>query len=195
MPFSSGCWLRDLISTIPSSISDTHKYIGTDINPGYFPTAPSAAPIHFQKQSFNDPWPEDWAGSFDLVHERFALAGAAANPIPPIIHRFVSLLAPSGYIELAEIEFGGADVGSAMGLVFTLINDVLKAIKRDSGFAAEMKLFLEQEGLVDIDEKVVVIHVGGSREGLSESEKMFRSRAVMSMRKVTEGLVQGAKGE
>ena len=188
-----GCWLRDLASTIPTSVSGTNEYVATDINPGYFPATSSTPPIHFQKQSFNDPWPTGWANTFNLVHQRFALAGAGSNPIRPIISNFVSLLAPGGYIEFAEIEFGGEGVGDAMDLVFTLIQDILKAIGRDPGFAPELKGMFEQEGLIDVEEKVVTVNAGGIREGLTEEEKSFRARAVTSMVMTTEGLVQSAK--
>ena len=174
-------------------MSGTNEYVATDINPGYFPATSSAPPIHFQKQSFNDPWPTGWANTFNLVHQRFALAGAGSNPIRPIISNFLSLLAPGGYIEFAEIKFGGEGVGDAMDLVFTLIQDILKVVGRDPGFAQELKGMLEQEGLVDVKEKVVTVNTGGILEGLTEEEKDFRARAITSMVMTTEGLVHSAK--
>jgi len=113
----------------------------------------------------------------------------------PVIHNFVNLVAPGGYIELLEIEFGGEGVGEGMDLVFTLIMDVFKAIKRDHGFTFEMKDMLKKEGLVDVNQEVVVVNVGGNLEGLSEKEKEFRARAVTSMKMTAEGLAQGAKSK
>jgi len=102
-------------------------------------------------------------------------------------------LALRGYIEFAEIEFGGESVGDAIDLVFTLIQDILKVVRRDPGFAQELKGMLEQEGLVDVEEKVVTVNAGGILEGLIEEEKDFRAHAITSMVMTTEGLVHSAK--
>ena len=63
-----------------SKVQDNnHTYIGTDINPAFFPghLPPSIA---LTTQSITKLWSEDFLNSFDLVHQRMALPAAGNRP-------------------------------------------------------------------------------------------------------------------
>lgn len=135
-----GRWLRD----VQSSISTPHTYIGTDIVQELFPSdlPPS---ITLTMQSITQPWPHEWPHSFDLAHQRFALAGAGTNPIKDVVMNPIELVKAGGWIQLVEVDFNAPPTngGEATENVFRLVREIMEMVGPDTitrgGFEAGLR--------------------------------------------------------
>jgi hypothetical protein len=155
---ANGLWLRDIQSVLPAS----HALVGTDINPNLFPpTAPSQT--HFQVQDITKPWPEEWTGSFDLVHSRVALAGCGQFPIEKAVKNMIALIKPGGWIQLEEMELGEqAKLPRIGGEVAKLIKAMFAFGGADPLFAVKMKSWMIEAGLENVEEKLIRVPFGAT---------------------------------
>ena len=150
-----GHWLRDLSTTLSSD----NEYIGTDIDPSVFPK--NALPNHtFHVQDINAPWPEEWADSFDVVHQRSVLHAAGAN-----MHNAVANLArmvkPGGWIQLMEAGLVTApDNGPAMRQLIQLTQDIFVAIGAGTSTSRDLRAWIEEAGFVDVHDELFNMRLG-----------------------------------
>lgn len=109
----------------------------------------------FKIQSIKDDWPEDMQGTFDLVHQRFVLAGAAPGSPQPVIPRLVTLLKPGGWLQLVEMDTETQPGwGPAMQLFGEVLRFMFDSIGLGAKFASQMNGWAEQAGLKNVQETV-----------------------------------------
>jgi hypothetical protein len=150
---ADGTWLRDLQSSIPTSVDRT--YIGTDIEPELFPSQLPAG-MTLPAQDVTKPWPADWQNSFDLVHQRLGLAGSGPTPIPDVVTNLIRLVKPGGWIELVELDIDEPqDAGPALHKFIRLLREIFTLAGMGGNFASKMRGWLEAAGLEQVEARFV----------------------------------------
>ena len=152
---SIGTWLRDL----QSSVTSPHAtYIGTDIEPELFPAQLPPGTLLIA-HDLTKPWPRDWHASFDLVHQRLALAGAGPNfPQQDAVANIAALVRPGGWIELVELDIdepNPKDAGPALREFIQLLREIFTLVGLGGNFALKLRGWLKAAGLEDVQERFV----------------------------------------
>jgi hypothetical protein len=156
-------WIRDLQASISPNDSQ-HSYTGTDIEASYFPeNAPRNT--SYQVQNITKPWPADWNGKFDFVHQRLALVvpGNEEKTLE-VLQGYVDLLKPGGWIQLVEVRQWTKETdGQAFKDLSVCLSDMIKTIGASLKHIDNAKSWLEMLGLVDVQEEIAEANYG-SRE-------------------------------
>lgn len=97
---SDGFWLQELKPGLAQAESCT--LIGTDVTVDRT-SGDIDDDIKVHQQDTMADWPQDWLGSFDLVHQRFALL-TAMDQQKACLSKLVSLVKPGGWLQLVELE-------------------------------------------------------------------------------------------
>ncbi|KAK4565815.1 hypothetical protein LTR86_003664 [Recurvomyces mirabilis] len=84
-----GRWLPDVQMMCPPDA----EFTCTDVVPSNFPVEPPRGTI-VQVQDINHEWPPNMHGTFDLVHERLVMLGAAPQSPEPVVLCLAKLLVP-----------------------------------------------------------------------------------------------------
>lgn len=112
---------------------------------------------------FTEPWPSDLQSRFDLVHQRFALAGARSASMEKSVKLLTTLLKPGGWIQLGENDLldKATDGNGARGLHRALAA-VMEAGGSGSqqGIPGTMIRWLREAGLEDVKEVLLDIPAG-----------------------------------
>jgi len=145
---------------VRSKLSAEHQYFGSDIEPERFPDEPDG--ITYFQHSFNDPWPEEYQNTFDLVHVRGSLAGSAPKGPYEAVKGLASLVKPGGWVQLMEMNaFSPPSNGPAMTDFASMVKQAWTHIGVGD-FANELKATLEAAGLQNLQEKRFFVNVGKS---------------------------------
>ncbi|KAK2753309.1 hypothetical protein FQN55_003438 [Onygenales sp. PD_40] len=156
---ADGTWLRDLQSSLPAT--PAHTFVGIDKDPTKFPAVPPKN-TEFHVQDINLPWPADWHNSYDLVHQRLALAGAGPHG-RATLHSMTELVKPGGWIQLVEATTADFESnGPAARLFPRLIRDVFALLGGSVNMAQQMSDWLGDApgGFVDIQDRLVDVKLG-----------------------------------
>lgn len=187
-PKQTGHWISELRKTLPDP--SIHNYVGTDLNPALFPQS-VPADTRFQVHNIAHEWPAELHSTFDLVHQRLTLPGAApACPLPQAIRQLFRLVKPGGWIQLVEAEQEGPGSGPVFHEFLGLVRGLFDATGAGWHYARHMRGWLEAEGAVDVGECVVDLRFGA----MNPDPKMADMSAT-STAKAMEGLVGHAKRE
>ncbi|KAI0411482.1 hypothetical protein F5X98DRAFT_46755 [Xylaria grammica] len=169
---ADGLWLRDLCECSPSSSRDAQTYIGTDITSIYFPRA-GIPGVQLYEQSITKAWPSEWNCTFDLVHQRMALAAAGKGDVREALQRLIGLVKPGGWIQLVEPDHS-ASATPAMQDFFKLLSDVFAFMGTSTGYATQLHKWLAEEGLESVEERVFDVPLGKSSRNDALSKKSAR---------------------
>ncbi|KAL9119450.1 MAG: hypothetical protein Q9187_003997 [Circinaria calcarea] len=184
---ADGFWLRDLASSVPSGL--THTLIGTGINPQCFPEPPPPGTT-YQVQNINDPWPKEWHGSFDIVHQRLALVGAGPAAQTAVTH-LTELVRPAGWIQLIEAQgIIGEKDGPAMHDFLQVMKNVFTTMGVDVTFARQVAGWIKAAGFVDVQERLVDVYMGATN-----ADPQLAQRGVNSTCIAAKGLVDFTKSQ
>lgn len=168
---ANGRWLRDLQASSPAK----HEYIGTDVEDSLYPSPPPEG-MHFQNQSIKEDFPSDWKNSFDLIHQRFVMAGAAPKTPMSVIENFTELLKPGGWMQLIEMNMTEIpENGPMLKQLMRMLNEMFAAIGTGANFAKDMKSMMEKAGLVDVEETEVLNAHGATIKDTSLMQKSIIS--------------------
>lgn len=86
-----------------ASFPFNHEYVGTDVVDSLYPV-PAPAGVHFQNQSIKEAFPEQWKGTFNLVHQRLVMAAAAPEKAPLfVVENLASMLKADGWLQMVEV--------------------------------------------------------------------------------------------
>lgn len=182
----TGTWIRDLAGAHPNA---NHEYTGTDINPAEFPVKPPSGTI-YQVHDIIKPWPEDWAGRFDFVHQRLVLVSGGANQ-EQALHALGALVKPGGWIQVIEAT---NELPEGCGPVMQAFVNVMKGVFRFMG--ADLKLtdkmpgWLQGTGFVDIQDRIVPLRLGASNP-----DATLAAQGVFSTSAAAGGLADFAKSK
>ncbi|KAF2789630.1 putative methyltransferase SirN-like protein [Melanomma pulvis-pyrius CBS 109.77] len=178
-------WLRDVRNSIALSTREKDMFVGTDITNTYFPRPPPEG-ITLLTQSMTQPWPQEWASRFDLVHQRMALPAASKTVVLDALRAFVDLVKPGGWIQLVEPDHSIA-LGPAMADFFRLLSDVFKFMGTGPDYAPQLKKWLTDLGVEDVKEEIFDVPIGKT----SPSDELCAQSARM-IELVIKGLTQVA---
>lgn len=152
---ADGLWLRELrASVLPAE----HEYLGNDIEPEIFPEDKGG--LELFQQSSTAPWPEDFKGSFDLVHQRLLLAGSYPLTPEQVLVNLIELVKPGGWLELVEVNsFGPMKRGPALTDMFRLMRELFTATGAGD-YVSQMQGWVEKAGLVNVQERTFECKIG-----------------------------------
>ena len=180
-----GHWISELRKTLADPT--IHTYVGTDLNPSLFPQA-LPSDTTFEVHNIAHEWPIQLQSTFDLVHQRLTLPGAAPTPLPQSLHHLFALLKPGGWIQLVEAEQEAPDSGPVFLEFLELVRGLFDATGAGWHYAKEMRGWLEVESTVDVDECVVDMAFGAKNPDHKLADMSARCTA-----KAMDGLVKHAK--
>ncbi|KAI0110942.1 hypothetical protein GGR51DRAFT_510583 [Nemania sp. FL0031] len=144
---ADGTWLRDFAGSVATV---QHKLYGTDLNPTEFPSDDPPGTV-YQEQDVRKPWPKDWEGQFDLVHQRLVLVAAGPKQKEALLS-LAGLVKPGGWIQVIEatnkLQKG---CGPNMIAFVDLMNAIFASMGGDLDLAEHMPEWLKEAGFVDID--------------------------------------------
>ncbi|KAF4635121.1 hypothetical protein G7Y89_g2978 [Cudoniella acicularis] len=181
---ADGTWIRDLTADGVRAGTPSHEFVGTDIDPRKFPEHPPIG-TKYQIQDINKPWPEEWKRSFDIVHQRLALAATEAGT-KQMVRTISELVKPGGWIQLIEAEntLEVAKEGSAMRNFIQLILDLYAFMGVPEKLSEQLKPWLEESGFVRVQERTFACQMG-----VSNPNPELASNGVFSMNIAVVGLV------
>ncbi|RDL31027.1 Uncharacterized protein BP5553_09816 [Venustampulla echinocandica] len=151
---ADGTWLRG----VRSKQSAQHHYFGSDVEGELFPEDTDG--ITYFAHSFKDPWPEQYLGTFDLVHVRGSLAGSAPEGPAPVIKNLTTLVKPGGWVQLMEMNGSSPPKNGPAMTDFAKMASELFAGIGVGDFANNNKHMLEAAGLKNVQEKRVIVNLG-----------------------------------
>ena len=181
---ADGRWLAD----VSTELAGPYELVGTDIVPSYFP---SPAPPHTELviQDIASAWPEQMRESFDLVHQRLALPGCGQFPMRKAVDALIDLVKPGGWIQLIEADHSGpSSEGLAMKHSFKLIKELFRGMGVEDGYARQLKDWLVDAGLEDVQERVLDVKLGAAN-----SNQDLAGKSTASFVLATKGLVEVAR--
>ncbi|KAH6657436.1 hypothetical protein BKA67DRAFT_555263 [Truncatella angustata] len=153
---ADGTWIRDLAAAYPDV---KHEFIGIDINPAEFPAEPPGGTT-YQVHDINKPWPEEWAGHFDFVHQRLVLVSAGARQ-EQALHSLGALVKPGGWIQVIEATNELPEgCGPVMHAFVDVMNGVFKFMDADLKLTDQIPGWLKGAGFVDIQDRNVPLKFG-----------------------------------
>ncbi|KAJ4351511.1 uncharacterized protein N0V89_006854 [Didymosphaeria variabile] len=167
---ADGVWLRDL----QASIGPQHTFIGTDVEASYFPTNPPSN-TSYHAQDATKPWPKDWSGKFDLVHQRFAIAvEGSESDTRLLVQRLIDMVKPGGWIQLVDLQEWISDTdGPAWQDYCICLRDMINA-----------KGWFEELGLVDVHEEIIEVNFGTrddkNLEAIGKRSALLTKRQVLA---------------
>lgn len=160
---ADGIWLRDVSTQFGSS---PLSCIGTDISPNLFPADHAAGDIQYFAQSIKDPWPTEFTGKFDLVHQRLVLACCNTHEAQVAVANLAPLARPGGWVQLMECDHSGgfspdtAAAHPALAQFGRLVISHLDTKGQCGQQGLHLQRYLKQAGLVKVTERVFDIPVG-----------------------------------
>ncbi|KAI0146900.1 hypothetical protein GGR57DRAFT_494179 [Xylariaceae sp. FL1272] len=181
---ADGTWLRDLhASTAPVE----HKLYGTDVSESEFPDD-SALGIVYWIQDVKQPWPKDWEGQFDLVHQRLVLVAAGAEQKKATL-AYAGLVKPGGWIQLIEATNELREgYGPNMRAFVQLMRAIFKHMGADVDLMQHLAGWLEEAGFTDIKSRDIEMKIGATNP-----EPDLARRGVISTGIAVTGLSQFGK--
>lgn len=154
-----GTWIQDVASKLPASAE--HELYGTDINLDNVPKEPPAGTT-YQIQDVNKPWPDEWKGSFDFVHQRLVVANAGSTQ-KEAIQGLAALVKPGGWIQLVEVASAPPDsCGPLIHDFFDTIKSIFAHTGVDTATVDKMGGWLEEVGFVDVQDCLISMRLGAA---------------------------------
>lgn len=181
---SDGTWIQDVAATSPATVK--HEIVGTDINLEIFPQDPPAGTT-YQIQDINEPWPEEWKGTFDLVHQRLVVAGGGSKQ-REAIQALAALVKPGGWIQLIEATNKFPDSnGPAMKDLVVTMHAMMTFLGANLQVADKMGDWLEEAGFVDVQSCVIQTKLGATNPDATLAKRGVFSTATVAQSLATFG--------
>jgi len=159
---ADGYFLLDLYSELEHAESAT--MIGTDIStyPGLL-DLPSN--VKLLKQDILSPWPEDWKGTFDFVHQRHTMASAGSfEQAIKVTRSLFELLKPGGWLQLVDGELPSTAIetdDAPSTKLFKCIGQMMQRIGLDPSLGSQLPAIMQKAtGLVEVDHSIGVSRIG-----------------------------------
>ncbi|EFZ04275.2 LaeA-like methyltransferase [Metarhizium robertsii ARSEF 23] len=104
----TGIWLQQAsrsLNTAATADSEAPPVacVGFDISDAHFPSAPREN-MTFVKHDMLKPFPQEYRGTFDLVHLRLMVLALKKEQIATAAENAAALLKPGGYVQWSEVE-------------------------------------------------------------------------------------------
>ncbi|KAI1125696.1 hypothetical protein F5Y10DRAFT_294468 [Nemania abortiva] len=181
---ADGTWLRDFAASVAPV---QHHLYGTDLNPAEFPSNGSLGTV-YQAQDINQPWPQEWKGKFDLVHQRLVLVAAGPKQKEAVLS-LARLVRPGGWIQLIEATNKLPDgCGPNMVAFVDLMKAIFVNMGADLDLAERMPEWLKEAGFVSVEFKDI-----DTKMGATNPKAELAQRGVISSSIAAQGLAQFGK--
>ncbi|KAJ4854542.1 methyltransferase domain-containing protein [Trichoderma breve] len=166
-----GTWLIDLAQSVPASAS----LFGADIAPQHFMSQDQRPPnVHLSGHSIFDPWPAEYQGSFDVVHQRFVLTVGSDETAQEAVKLLFACVKPGGFIELHEGDMLSIQEGPDH-VAFMKFRDIMVNAWNSIGHQPSPGSFLVQwlkaAGAINIQQDRQTIKVGAAADDKELGEK------------------------
>ncbi|KAL9052896.1 MAG: hypothetical protein Q9162_005122 [Coniocarpon cinnabarinum] len=186
---SDGFWLASLAP----QLGPNAELFGTDVAP-YETKTQLPSNVTMSQQNIKDPWPEEWKGSFDLVHQRFVLSNIADHDAAKLaIRRLVELVKPGGWIQLDEasaIEGDGQPADTPIEKMFRVVGDFMRLAGMDPAPGARVKQLLEEASDGSLLEEPVHVKTADAQFGRPAPTKEVAEAGVANIM----GILDAIKG-
>ncbi|KAF2973068.1 hypothetical protein GQX73_g500 [Xylaria multiplex] len=181
---ADGTWIRDFAASVAPV---QHNLYGTDLNPAEFPSDVPPGTV-YQAQDVNQPWPQDWEGTFDLVHQRLVLVAAGPKQKDALLS-LCGLVKPGGWIQLIEATNKLPDgCGPNMVAFVDLMKAIFVNLGADLDLAERMPEWLKEAGFVDVNFVDIA-----TKMGATNPKTELAQRGVISSSIAANGLAQFGK--
>lgn len=111
-------------------------------------------------QDINKPWPKEWEGSFDLVHQRLALAAGGSGG-EQALQYLAALVKPGGWIQLIEATNDlPDDTGPAFQNFIHVMQGIFTFLGASKNVGNELSGWLNAAGFNDIEDRVCYVKFG-----------------------------------
>ncbi|RDW70936.1 hypothetical protein BP6252_07499 [Coleophoma cylindrospora] len=183
-----GYWLSEAAKLMQEPI-----LVGTDISPVVFPLKRADGPS-FYVQSVTEPWPKEWKGTFDLVHQRLVLAGTTPEIGRGAVKAMVELAKPgTGWVQFVEgaLQHLSNEQKAKYPSLYrfqNLCGRMLPGLGWNPKVGLQIKGWLEELGL-DVSEKIMEIPVG-----VSNPDPRLGAMAKQNLLEVVENFREAARG-
>ncbi|KAI3393108.1 hypothetical protein diail_4737 [Diaporthe ilicicola] len=191
---ADGLWMRDVQSSLATPPHGTHTFTGTDLNSSFFPgTIPPN--MTFVQQDINAAPPSSWQASFDLVHMRMILIAAGSGERQrAVVDEHIRLVRPGGWVQIGDCDRvcpTPEGENPRYHDMFACIRAVCQASGAAPLEAPKMRRWLEEAGLEDVQERVVMRAVG--RRNVADEE--LGRRGIEADLIIARAFAGAAKGE
>ncbi|KAK8044776.1 hypothetical protein PG993_004800 [Apiospora rasikravindrae] len=154
---SNGVWLSDVRDRL--AFPDAATLIGADVSAARFPASASAG-VTFFVHDIRNPWPPEWKGSFDLVHQRLVLAGAGPH-VAEVLRGLLETVAPGGWVQLMEgVNNGLPQDGPVMCQFRHLMIELFDSLGTGDSFSADMSRWINEAGFANVESRIVPYDIG-----------------------------------
>jgi hypothetical protein len=155
--------MREVQFSISSPPRGTHTFTGTDLNESFFPTN-STPNISYMKQDIKDPPPTSWQESFDFVNLRMIRIAAGSGDVQrTVVNEHIKLVKLDGWIQIGDCDHicpSPEAENPRYHDMFACIRAVCQASGTDPLEAPKIKMWLEEAGLEDVQERTAMRAVG-----------------------------------
>ncbi|PSN68187.1 hypothetical protein BS50DRAFT_665814 [Corynespora cassiicola Philippines] len=123
-------------------------------------------------QDITKPWPQEWKGSFDIVHQR---QGMAVSPQQKeIVHKLAELVKPGEWIQfVGVINYGSIEKvnGPATSTFQQLIRGVVTHLGCDVKVTDKISEWPEGFGFVNVQSRDIFLECGASNSDLELAKR------------------------
>lgn len=191
---ANGRWLLDLRRSLQqdSRPSIQHDYVGTDIDPSLYPSSPPLD-VSFGNQSIREPFPAEWQGTFDLVHQRLVMAAASPpqTTVTSVTAALADLLRPGGWLQLVELDNDCvAENGPALRRLLQYHQQNSAAGGLGPNISVHLVSAMREAGLRNVEMRAVDVYYGALNKGGEE----LRMKSTRSLLDVVGPVLAQAKG-
>ena len=164
-----GTWLIEVADGVP----DDAELIGTDIAPQFF-RADLPRHVKLTTQSILEPWPAEYQGKFDLVHQRFVLAVCSDAGSLDALKLLWATVKPGGWIEVHEGDMETIDESPGHEAMTRFRDMMVRAwtgLGHQPSPGPRLTKWLKEVGAQNIGEKVQIITAGALAEDSAQGER------------------------
>ncbi|KAI9875173.1 MAG: hypothetical protein M1830_008793 [Pleopsidium flavum] len=157
---ADGYWIRDVADMFPKDA----EFVGFDITPDFYPPLHTIPPkVHYEVQNLIEPFPAQWKGAFDLVHQRFIISLFPDREFATVLRSLIDCVKPGGWIQLVEPDFGTPVSEPAdKAIAFQTIHKLTGQVMADNHRAARLATSLAEEGMIDVSIEIFDMIAGNA---------------------------------
>lgn len=159
-----GRWIKDLQAASPAK----HEYVGTDVVESLYPK-PAPEGTRFLDQSIKEPFPAEWQGTFDIVHQRLVMAAAGPEKTPGfVVKNLAGVLKEGGWLQMVEVATAPlpqnpASQNQYIDMLDTLYANLYEGTSyKRSNLWSELFKEMQAAGLKNVQQKEVVVSYGAA---------------------------------
>ncbi|KAA8645302.1 hypothetical protein EYZ11_003679 [Aspergillus tanneri] len=165
-----------------------HSYVGTDIDQSLYPD-PAPEGMQFRNQSICEPFPSEWQGSFDLVHQRLVMAAAPPETVLSVVERLAGPLKPGGWLQLVEVDTDTvAENGPELKRFLSYAQQMSAVGGMGPNLAKELAATMRKAGLQNVAQQSIDVMYG-----FRNKDEVLKQKSINSLCNAVPPLMQGVR--